>query len=191
MAKQVKSSSKKSESKIIETDRLTLSKVTEDDASFILALLNTPGWLKFIGDRGVKTIEDAQKYIQERFIKSYDDNGFGMYIIKLKNGNTPIGLSGLVKRPTLDDVDIGYALFDDFTGKGYAFEATKGVYNYGKKTLGLKRIVAIVNQDNKLSIKLLEKLGFYFEKMIISGEDELRFYGNVPPSVIVPRIIRI
>ena len=170
---------------IIETKRLELCKVTLDDAPFILSLLNTPGWLKFIGDRGVGTIEDAQKYIHERFFKSYEDNGFGMYIIKLKNGDTPIGLSGLVKRPTLEDVDIGYALFDDFAGKGYAFEATKGVYNYGKTTLGLKRIVAIVNQDNKLSIKLLKKLGFYFEKMIISGEDELRFYANVPPSVIV------
>jgi RimJ/RimL family protein N-acetyltransferase len=191
MAKLVKKSSDKSEAMIIETNRLQLSKVTKDDASFILALLNTPLWIKFIGDRGVRTVEDAQKYIQEKIIKGYEDNGFGMYIIKLKNGDTPIGLSGLVKRPTLEDVDIGYALFDDFTGKGYAFEATKGVYNYGKTSLGLKRIVAIVNQDNKLSIKLLEKLGFYFEKMIISGEDELRFYANVPPSVIVPQITQI
>ena len=170
---------------IIETKRLKLYQVTLNDAPFILSLLNTPLWIKFIGDRGVRTLEEAQNYIQERIIKSYGNNGFGMYLIKLKRKNIPIGLSGLVKRPTLDDVDIGYALFDDFTGNGYAFEATKAVYNYGKTALGLKRIVAIVNDDNEKSIKLLEKLGFQFEKMIQSGDDELRFYANIPPSVIL------
>lgn len=170
---------------IIETDRLRLFKVTSKDASFILSLLNTPSWIKFIGDRGVRTLEEAETYIQDRIIKSYEDNGFGMYLIKLKNECLPIGLSGLVKRPTLENVDIGYALFDNFTGKGYAFEATKAVYDYGKTTLGLKRIVAIVNDDNEKSIKLLKKLGFYYQKMVKSGEQDVRLYGNIPPSVIL------
>ena len=170
--------------KVIETNRLALYQVTLEDAPFILSLLNTQGWLKFIGDRGVRTIEDAQNYIQDRFVKSYNTEGFGFYIVKLKKDGQPIGLSGLVKRPTLENVDIGYALFDEYAGKGYAFEATKAVYEFAKKDIGLKRIVAIVNDDNVKSIKLLEKLGFYFEKMIISGEDELRLYGNRPPSVI-------
>ena len=170
---------------ILETNRLELYKVTLDDAPFILSLLNTQGWLKFIGDRGVRTLEDAQNYIQDRFIKSYNTNGFGFYIVKLKKGGASIGLSGLVKRPTLDNVDIGYALFDDYASKGYAFEATKAVYEFAKKDLGLKRIVAIVNEDNEKSIKLLKKLGFYFEKMVKSGEDDVCLFGNIPPSVIL------
>jgi [ribosomal protein S5]-alanine N-acetyltransferase len=167
---------------ILETNRLELYQLTLDDAPFMLALLNTPSWIKYIGDRGVRTVEEAQNYIQERLIKSYDTDGFGFYMVKLKKQGIAIGLSGLVKRPTLEDVDIGYALFDEFTGQGYAFEATKAVYDFAKKDLGLKRIVAIVNDDNVKSIHLLEKLGFYFEKMLKSGETDVRFYGNVPPQ---------
>ena len=157
--------------KVLETDRLILRWQTVDDAPFIRTLLNDPSWLQFIGDRGVKTEEDARAYILNSSIDAYNRLGFGFYLTELKEGNTPIGMCGLIKRETLEDVDIGYALLPEYWGKGYAFEAASAVLTYGKDTLSLKRIVAITAEDNHASARLLEKLGLHLEGRVQLGEN--------------------
>lgn len=156
---------------ILETDRLILCKLTLDDAPFILELLNDPAFLRFIGDRGVRTLDDARNYIANGPMDSYEKHGFGLYLTKLKDSDTPIGICGLLKRDFLEDADIGFAFLPEFTGKGYGFESAAAVMEYGKTVLGLKRIVAITAPDNVASIKLLEKLGLRFEKTARFSKD--------------------
>lgn len=151
---------------ILETDRLILRKLNVDDAAFILELLNTPAWWRFIGDRGVRTLEDARAYILGGPMTMYAKHGFGLYLTALKQEHTSIGLCGLIKRDTLEDVDIGFAFLPQFWAQGYAFEAANATLNYGKNSLGLKRIVAITSPDNITSAKLLNKLGLQFSKML-------------------------
>ncbi|MEP7129448.1 MAG: GNAT family N-acetyltransferase [Chitinophagales bacterium] len=151
---------------LIVTERLILSHLALDDAPFIFELLNTPEWIQFIGDRGIKTLDDAKLYIASGPIKSYDQNGFGLFLVKLKTDDTPIGICGLIKRPSLEDVDIGFAFLSAYTGQGYATEAAAATLEYGKVNIGLKRIVAITNDDNVHSIRLLEKIGLRFERKI-------------------------
>lgn len=164
---------------VLETERLILSKLIVEDAPFILRLVNEPSWLKYIGDRGVKNLEDARKYILNGPIKSYKDNGFGLYLVRLKNG-IPIGLCGILKRDTLEDPDIGFALLPEYAGMGYAYEAAFAVLEYGRNALGIKRIVAITSSENFRSGKLLEKLGMKFSKMIRLSEDqeEVKLYED-------------
>src|ERR1035437_9696825 len=165
---------------IIETERLILSHFTPADTAFIIELLNTESWKQFIGDRNIKTEEDARNYLLNGPMKSYAQNNFGLYKVILKEGNTPIGMCGLIKRDTLDDVDIGFAFLPDYEGKGYAFEASVATLEYGQKELDIHRIVAITNTDNTKSIKLLERLGLKFERMIkFNNEDkELMLFAN-------------
>jgi RimJ/RimL family protein N-acetyltransferase len=150
----------------LETGRLILSQFSLDDAAFILELLNDPSFLQFIGDRGVRTLEDARGYLLNGPMDSYARNGFGLYLTKLKDGDIPIGICGLVKRDGLEDVDIGYAFLPQFWSKGYATESASAVMDYGRNVLGLSRIVAITSPDNEGSIRVLEKLGLRFEKMV-------------------------
>ncbi len=165
---------------LLETNRLILREFNADDANFILELLNTPSWLKFIGDRNVKNINDANKYISDKLLNSYSKNGFGLYLITTKNGNIPVGMCGLIKREVLENVDLGFALCPSFTGNGYAFEAAFATLNYAKTVLKLERIIAITTKENKNSIKLLEKLNFVFEKMVhlSNEEEELMLFSN-------------
>jgi len=156
--------------KILETERLTLDKLSSEDAPFILELLNEPSFLRFIGDREVRTFDDAHAYILNGPVASYEKFGFGLYLTKRKQNGVPIGICGLVKRATLPDVDIGFAFLPPFWGHGYAFEAAAAVMAYGKEKLGLQRIVAVATPDNAASIKLLEKLGLRFEKMVKLAE---------------------
>jgi RimJ/RimL family protein N-acetyltransferase len=159
--------------KILETDRLILRHQIIEDAVFIIELLNDPSWIQYIGDRGVRTLEDARKYIIKGPQDMYARLGFGFYLTELKDGGIPIGICGLVKRDFLEDVDVGFAFLPKFWGKGYAFEAASAVMTYAKSVLGLKRIVAITSEDNHASAKLLEKLGLHFEGMIkYAGTDE-------------------
>jgi RimJ/RimL family protein N-acetyltransferase len=144
---------------ILETDRLIVRHVTIDDAEFILGLLNEPSWLRFIGDKGVRTLDDARNYILTGPVESYRRFGFGLYLTQEKPDGTPIGLCGLLKRDVLPDADIGFAFLPAFWGKGYAHEAAAAVMEHGSTVLGLKRILAITNPDNESSIRLLEKLG--------------------------------
>lgn len=164
---------------ILETERLLLRQLETDDASFILELLNEPSFIQNIGDRNVRTLEDACAYIVNGPVKSYERNGFGLYLVALKDTNESIGMCGLIRREGLEDVDIGYALFPKFWSKGYAVEAALAVKEYARDVIGLKRIVAIVDPANDSSIRVLEKLGLKFEQMVrLSSDDiELKLFG--------------
>lgn len=165
--------------KILDTERLTLRELTEEDAGFMLKLLNEPSFLRFIGDRGVRTVEDARRYLREGPISSYKRLGFGLYLVELRDAQTPIGICGLVKREALDDVDIGFAFLPAFWSKGYAFESAAAVMRYAQDVIGLNRIAAIVSPDNDRSIGVLNKLGLRFERLITWPEDgsELKLYA--------------
>lgn len=157
---------------ILETERLTLRKITFDDSTFMLDLLNQPSFIQFIGDRGVRTLDDARKIIGERYLAAYERLGFGIYLTLLRGTSIPIGICGLVKRDGLDDVDIGYAFLPQYWSKGYASEAALAVLAYARSTLGMKRILGITTSDNAGSIRVLEKIGFKFERMIrLPGEE--------------------
>jgi RimJ/RimL family protein N-acetyltransferase len=162
---------------IFETERLNLREIVSSDDEFILDLLNQPSFIENIGDRNVRNPEQAREYIETRFTKSYGENGFGLYLVELKNG-IPIGISGLVKRDTLPDPDIGFAFLPQYCGFGYALESAQAVMKYSRETLNLDRVVAITTQTNFSSINLLEKLGFSFESLIKQPHDdeELNLY---------------
>lgn len=165
--------------KILETERLLLRQFSEQDAEFILELLNEPSFIQNIGDRNVRTLDAARAYLLNGPVASYAKNGFGLYLVALKETNEPIGMCGLIKRETLDDVDIGYAFLPRFWSRGYAVEAARAVKIYAKDGVGLKRIVAITDPANAGSIRVLEKLGLRFEKMIrLSADDiELKLFA--------------
>ncbi len=165
---------------IIETERLTLRKLSTADAGFILDLLNQPSFIRYIGDRDVRTLEDAERYILNGPVASYERNGFGLYLTQLKESHIPIGMCGLIKRDTLEDVDIGFAFLPQFWLKGYAFESASAVLAYARNTLGIKKILGIATPDNTGSIRVLEKIGLKFEKMVKLSEDavELKLFAS-------------
>lgn len=161
-----------------ETERLLLRKLTVDDAEFILTLLNEPAFLRYIGDKKVRNLEDARQYILNGPVASYEQHGFGLLLVKLRESHTPIGMCGLLKREQLPDPDIGFALMPDFWSKGFAFEAAEVVLRDARQRLKLKRIVAITSLDNEASIGLLQRLGFSFEKIVQMSPDgeQLRLF---------------
>jgi RimJ/RimL family protein N-acetyltransferase len=165
--------------KVLETDRLILRRLSPEDAGFILRLLNEPSWLRFIGDKGVRSVEDARNYILNGPVEMYSRLGFGLYLVELKDEGLPVGICGLIKRDSLEDVDIGFAFLPKYWGRGYAYEAAAAVMSYGGSVLGLSRIVAVVSVDNVDSAKLLEKLGLRFEGMVRLSNDseEVRLFG--------------
>jgi len=165
---------------ILETKRLILRQFTTDDTKFILELVNSPGWLEFIGDRNIKTDEQAKKYLQNGPLKSYEQNGFGLSLVALKNEKLPIGMCGIIKRDHLENPDIGFAFLPEFTGKGLAFEMAAATMAYAKDQLKLPVIFAITVSENKTSIKLLEKIGMKFIKRFCFPEEkeELMLYSN-------------
>jgi RimJ/RimL family protein N-acetyltransferase len=151
---------------VCETSRLRLRYLTSHDAAFILQLLNEPDFIRNIGDRGIRTVEDAKRYIQSSPVTGYQKSGYGLYLVELKEAATRIGVCGLLKRDYLQDVDVGFALSAPFRGKGYAFEAAEAVMRHGREVLGLRRIVAITSPDNHASIKVLQRLGLQFERRL-------------------------
>jgi ribosomal-protein-alanine N-acetyltransferase len=151
---------------VCETVRLRLRHLADADAAFVLELLNEPDFIRNIGDREVRTLDDARRYIQHGPVASYSQHGFGLFLVELRNSRAPIGICGLLKRDYLDDVDIGFALREAFRGKGYAFEAASAVLHFGQQVLGLSRIVAITSPDNHASMSLLRRLGLEFERTI-------------------------
>lgn len=167
--------------KTFQTDRLILRPMEEKDAEFILELLNDPSFIRYIGDRKVRTIEGARSYITDGPVASYAKNGFGLYLVELKESGESMGMCGLIRRNTLMDVDIGYAFLPKFWAKGYAFEAAREMKRYAQEELGLKRLVAVVDPENPSSIHLLEKLGMRFERMVrLSPDDiELKLFAVV------------
>ncbi|WP_298341333.1 GNAT family N-acetyltransferase [uncultured Algibacter sp.] len=157
---------------IAETERLIIEKFTTKDAPFFKALVNTPHWLKYIGDRNINTIKDAETYIQNTHLKSYESVGFGFYKIILKDTNIPIGSCGLVKRAELEDVDIGFAFLGEYEKQGFGLEASKAIMKLAKNEFGIEKLLAITVPYNTGSVKLIEKLGFKYEKRVKPFEDD-------------------
>jgi RimJ/RimL family protein N-acetyltransferase len=160
------------ETSVLETKRLVLREQSESDAGFILRLLTEPSFIRHIGDKGVRTIDDARRYILSGPVDSYRRFGFGHYLVESRGSGEPMGICGLMKRETLDDVDVGFAFVPEFWSRGFAFEATSAVLAHARDTLGLQRVVAVVSPGNKPSIRLLEKLGMKFERMVRLSKDE-------------------
>jgi ribosomal-protein-alanine N-acetyltransferase len=156
---------------ILKTERLNLRKLSKSDAGFIFELLNEPSFLQNIGDKGVRNNDDAIQYILTGPIDSYERYGFGQWLVELKDSGEPIGMCGLMKKDALPDADIGFAFLPRFWSKGYAVEAATAVMAYGSRDLGLRRIVAVVNPDNEGSIRVLEKIGLKFERMVKLSEE--------------------
>jgi [ribosomal protein S5]-alanine N-acetyltransferase len=150
---------------IVQTPRTAVRELTLSDAGFILELINEPAYHRYIGDRGVRDIAGAEKYLREGPIASYAKNGFGLWLVALKDG-TPIGMCGPIRRDTLEHPDFGFALLARFAGQGYAHEAASAVLAHAVGVLKLNPILAITAPENPPSIKLLGKLGFRFDRMI-------------------------
>jgi ribosomal-protein-alanine N-acetyltransferase len=163
---------------VIETERLLLRQLHWDDAAFILELLNEADFVRFIGDKGVKTLADARDYISKGPLDSYARHSFGLYLTAARDG-TPLGICGLVKRDGLADPDIGFAFLKRHRAQGYAAEAACAVLNYGRQQLRLTRIVAICQADNGRSIGVLEKIGLQFERTIRLAQHttDVNLYG--------------
>lgn len=151
--------------KILETERLLLRRLRLDDAEFIFELVNDPSWLRYIGDKDVKSVEAARGYLERGPMAMYERLGFGLYAVELKAGGEPLGICGLIKRDSLEDVDIGFAFLARHRGRGYAREAAAATLDYGRRVMGLGRIVAITSPDNEDSIRLLEAIGLRFERI--------------------------
>jgi RimJ/RimL family protein N-acetyltransferase len=167
--------------KVLATDRLILRRLSTDDAEFILELVNDPAFIRFIGDRGVRTLDDARAYILKGPIDMYERLGHGLYAVELAGVpiGAAIGMCGLIKRDALEDVDLGFAFLPQFRGQGYAHEAAAATLAYGREALGLERIAAITSPDNHASARLLEKLGFRFERMLsLAKDDQVKLFAS-------------
>lgn len=149
------------------TERLILRRLTLADAEFTLRLLNEPSFLANIGDRGVRTLADAEAYLENGPLTSYDRHGFGLYLVLLKDDGIPIGFSGLLRREYLEDADIGFAFLPEHWQKGYALESAAAVVEHGRASLGMTRFLGITNPQNNGSIRVLEKLGLTFDRMLL------------------------
>jgi len=165
---------------IIQTERLSLKEFTLNDTPFIIELLNSEGWLKYIGDRNVKTEEQAKNYLVNGSLKSYLENGFGLYMVEKKDDKKAIGMCGIIKRDNLELPDIGFAFLPDFIGKGYAFEIASATMNYAKEKLNITFVYAITVAYNKKSIALLERIGLKYTKTIKlpNDDEELLLFCN-------------
>jgi RimJ/RimL family protein N-acetyltransferase len=166
---------------VIATPRLILRELDFEDDAFILELLNETGFLRHIGDKGVRNTDDAREYILRGPMDSYARNGFGLYATCLRDG-TSIGICGLVKREGLESPDVGFAFLERVWGKGYAVESAAAVLAHARTTLNLDRVVAITSPDNFKSIAVLEKIGLKFARLIRLTEDspELKLFVFAP-----------
>lgn len=171
---------------LIETDRLHLRLLRDDDgdAAAMLELLNEPGFHRHIGDRGVRTLEQARECIRVGPMVSYDRHGYGMYAVQRRSDGAWLGNAGLVHRAALPHPDLGYALLERYTGQGYAREAARAVLGYARATLGLGNVCAIVAPGNARSSALLHELDFRANGTVrLPGKDEtLLFYLNKPAT---------
>lgn len=164
----------------LETSRLVLRRLEFDDAPFLVALLNQPSFIANIGDRGVRSIEDAHRYLREGPMAMYEKHGFGLWHTSRKSDGLAIGMCGLLKRDILPDVDVGYAFLPEYWGVGYAFEAAHAVMLHGAGKFSLKRVIGVVSVGNTASIRVLEKLGMSFERMFSmrEGEPDVRLFSR-------------
>lgn len=165
---------------ILETARLRVERFTLEDAGFIVRLFNDPAFILNIADKGVRTPEDARAYLRSGPLAHYDRYGFGLWRVSERGTGAPVGMCGLIRRDTLEDVDLGYALLPEFTGKGYAIEAGRAVVDHAMDGLSLERLVAVVSPGNGRSIRVLERLGFSFERMMLwpPDDEEVAIYAR-------------
>jgi [ribosomal protein S5]-alanine N-acetyltransferase len=164
---------------ILETERLLLRQFEASDAAFILRLVNDPAWLKYIGDRGIRTIEAAVSYLEQGPMTMYLEQGFGLYLVALKESGEPIGMCGIMKRDALEEIDLGFAFLPEFRSQGYAFESAAATITYAGDVLGAENVLAITSPENERSAKLLERLGFRFQWLTrLSAEaPEVKLYA--------------
>lgn len=152
---------------IVETERLLIREMDSAiDAEFVFELLNTPKFIQYIGDRGVRSLDQAREFIEDRYRRTYRDHGYGLYAVDLKTDHTTVGMCGFVRRDTLPAPDIGFAFLPQYEKKGYGFESAESVMRYGREKLGFIHILAITSLDNEASESLLAKLGFAFEDLM-------------------------
>ena len=164
---------------VAETARLRLRWLDDADAPFILRLVNERSWIRYIGDRNVRSVEDAQRYLRNGPVAMYERLGFGLNLVESKATGEPLGICGLIKRDALEDVDLGFAFLPGAWGQGYALESAAAVMDHGRRELGLATIVAIVSPDNERSCRLLGKLGFRLERRVRlkPDDEELELYA--------------
>lgn len=166
---------------ILETERLIVRELdAKTDAAFVNELLNSPGFLEFIGDRGVRSDEAAAEFIDTRYRKSYTDHGYGLYAVVLKETGETLGLNGFVRRDGLDHADLGFAFLPGFEGKGYAYESGKALMDARREKFSIDTVLAITTQHNTRSQKLLGKLGFEFVRDVIlpQGDEVLKLFST-------------
>ncbi len=163
-----------------ETARLTVRRLGFDDAPFLVALLNQPSFLANIGDRGVRNVDDAHRYLRDGPMALYERHGFGLWHVSRRADGVAMGMCGLLKRDVLPDVDLGYAFLPEFWGQGYAFEAAEATLRLAAQRFGLERVIGVVSEGNAASIRVLEKLGMRFERMVSMRPEEpdVRLYGR-------------
>ncbi len=161
------------------TDRLRMRRMTEDDAGHMLAIWNDPGFVRFVGDRGIRGETQARRAMRDGILKLYADHGYGPYLLESLDGGSPMGICGLFKRENLDHPDLGYSLLPDFRGRGYALEAARAVLAHARDELGISEILAIVSPANTRSTQLLEKVGMTFRRKLRMPDDErdVALYG--------------
>ena len=164
--------------KTYETERLILKPTDKEDGEFIFKIMNTPKYYKYIGDRNIRTLEDAENYITQKMMPQYEKMGFGNFTVTLKSDGSKIGFCGIYARPSLETPDIGFAFFEEYEGKGYAYEASSLLKQLAKDEFGLKKLSGITVEYNHSSRKLLEKLGLKFQKKFFMEGDpeELMYY---------------
>ena len=161
----------------IETERLTLRELDKAcDSAFVLELLNSPKFLQYIGDRNVRSADEAADFIDNKYAASYREHGYGLYAVDLKKNGTPVGICGFVRRDTLPGPDIGFAFLPQFEGQGYGLESAEAVMRYGREKLGFTDVYAITTLDNDASGRLLEKLGFTLQETIDRDDEKLKLF---------------
>jgi ribosomal-protein-alanine N-acetyltransferase len=170
----------------LQTPRLTLRRFTLDDAPFALRLVNEPSFIRNIGDKGVRSLDDARRYLGEGPIAMYQRHGFGLWHAALTDGGAPVGMCGLLKRDNLPAINLGYAYLPEYWGQGLAGEAAAAVLLHAARKFGLRRVIGVVSEGNLPSVRVLEKAGLRFERMfpMHPGEPEVRLYGRTlaPPQ---------
>lgn len=163
---------------VLETERLTLRRVEEGDAAFLVELMNEPGWLRFIGDRGVRTVEDARAYMERAIHAQHERHGISLLAVVPREAGVPVGLCGLVRRDALPGPDLGFAFLERWSGRGFAREAAAAVLRHAREELGLARVLAVTSPDNERSLRLLASLGF-------RRVGETRLAPDAPPTLLL------
>jgi ribosomal-protein-alanine N-acetyltransferase len=164
----------------IEAGRLLLHEFTAEDAAFVLRLVNEPAFLRYIGDRGVRTLHDARRYIADGPVAGYARDGHGLMRVVRKDDGVEVGMCGVLRRDTLPEPDIGFSFLPEYWSQGYALESARAVMRHARETLRLGRILAITTRDNEPSMRLLGKLGFRPEGIVNLGGEDLRLFVSEP-----------